>query len=56
VAEAFSAAHPEFRPEAVGTPVTSGAAAAVPVTAGMTLWPHEINANGMFIAAWKRTG
>ncbi len=20
-----------------------------------TLWPHELNANGMFIAAWKRT-
>ena len=23
-------------------------------SAPQTLWPHELNANGMFIAAWKR--
>ncbi len=43
VASAFSTAHPEFKPvpvlDSVGT---------------TTLWPHELNANGMFIAAWQR--
>jgi 16S rRNA (cytosine967-C5)-methyltransferase len=38
VAEAFSAAHPEFEP-------------AVPPH---VLWPHELNANGMFIASWRK--
>jgi 16S rRNA (cytosine967-C5)-methyltransferase len=37
VADAFTAAHPEF--EAVSA---------------QTLWPHELNANGMFIAIWKK--
>jgi 16S rRNA (cytosine967-C5)-methyltransferase len=43
VADAFSAAHPEVEP--------------VPLLGGelrLTLWPQELNANGMFIAAWKR--
>jgi 16S rRNA (cytosine967-C5)-methyltransferase len=39
VADAFTAAHPEF---AVDQP-------------GRILWPHELNANGMFIAIWKKT-
>lgn len=47
VAEAFSAAHPELEP----APVFGGAG-----PASATLWPHELNANGMFIAAWKRNG
>lgn len=43
VAEAFSAAHPELDPHAIlgGGPQ-------------LILWPHELNANGMFIAAWRR--
>lgn len=43
VADAFTAAHPELTPDPVlgrGPQVT--------------LWPHELNANGMFIAAWKK--
>jgi len=43
VATAFSAAHPELEPQ----PVLGG-------PPQLFLWPHEINANGMFIAAWKR--
>ena len=43
VADAFTALHPELAPD----PLPSG-------SAQVTLWPHEINANGMFIAAWKR--
>ena len=42
VCDAFSAAHPELEP--------------IPVlgkSPQLTLWPHELNANGMFIAAWK---
>jgi 16S rRNA (cytosine967-C5)-methyltransferase len=43
VADAFSAAHPELEP----LPLFSDGPR-------ITLWPHEINANGMFIAAWKK--
>lgn len=42
VVDAFTAAHPEFE--------RSPLFGAEPQ---ITLWPHEINANGMFIAAWK---
>ncbi len=37
VADAFTAAHPEFEP-----------------VAAQTLWPQDLNANGMFIATWRR--
>ena len=43
VADAFAAAHPELEP----LPLFG----AEPRT---TLWPHELNANGMFLAAWRR--
>ena len=43
VAESFSAAHPELEP----LPILGG-------KAQVTLWPQEINANGMFIAAWRK--
>jgi 16S rRNA (cytosine967-C5)-methyltransferase len=43
VADAFTAAHPEFAP----LPLPGGAPQ-------VTLWPHELNANGMFVAAWQR--
>lgn len=43
VAAAFGAAHPELEPSAVlGAP------------SSVFLWPHELNANGMFLAAWTR--
>jgi 16S rRNA (cytosine967-C5)-methyltransferase len=54
VAAAFSAAHPELHPEPVGTPVVAGSAPTAAANSGLTLWPHELEANGMFIAAWKR--
>ncbi len=43
IASAFTAAHPELTPEPV-----------LGRTPQLTLWPHELNANGMFIAAWKK--
>ena len=44
VADAFTTAHPELKPLPVfGSPST-------------VLWPHELNANGMFIAAWQKVG
>ena len=43
VADAFTAAHPELEPVRV-----------LGKTPQLTLWPHELNANGMFIAAWKK--
>ena len=33
------------------SPLTSGIS---PLTSGIFLWPQDLNANGMFIAAWKR--
>ena len=49
VADAFATAHPELEPDAL--PI-SPAGAADP--SRIFLWPHEINANGMFVAAWKK--
>jgi len=43
VAGAFSAAHSEFEP----LPVLGQ-------TPQLTIWPQDVNANGMFIAIWKR--
>ncbi len=46
VADAFTAAHPEFKP----LPLFDSASPQA------MLWPQELNANGMFIAAWKKEG
>jgi 16S rRNA (cytosine967-C5)-methyltransferase len=43
VADAFTVAHPEFEP----TPVLGS-------PSSVTLWPQTLNANGMFIAAWRK--
>lgn len=48
IAEAFTAAHPYFEP----TPVFPSSVVSPP--SSVFLSPHELNANGMFIAAWKR--
>jgi 16S rRNA (cytosine967-C5)-methyltransferase len=46
LASAFGAAHPELEP----TPLFG-----VPDgPASLTLWPQELEANGMFLAAWRR--
>lgn len=46
IADAFGAAHPELEPlPLAGLNVPDATA---------FLWPHELNANGMFVAAWKR--
>ncbi len=46
VADAFIAAHPEFEPVSLSA-LSSQLSA-------LFLWPHELNANGMFIATWRR--
>ncbi|MDQ5980177.1 MAG: rRNA (cytosine967-C5)-methyltransferase [Verrucomicrobiota bacterium] len=46
IADAFTAAHPEFEP------VSPDPKSQTP--SPVTLWPHDLNANGMFIAAWRR--
>ena len=51
VADAFTAAHPDFKPTAVAGVADRGPGSASPTT---FLWPQEINANGMFIAAWRK--
>ncbi|MDD2763608.1 MAG: RsmB/NOP family class I SAM-dependent RNA methyltransferase [Opitutaceae bacterium] len=55
VAGAFTAAHPEFAPAAV-FPVAGVADPGLGSTGpgAEYLWPHVLNANGMFIALWKR--
>ena len=60
VADGFAAAHPEFKPAAVFPRVPSESLEAsreaqIPglrTPTSVTLWPNEIHANGMFIAAW----
>ena len=62
VADAFSAAHPELEPHALfeSHPPARESADTIRDTAVQTanaqllLWPHELNANGMFIAGWRR--
>jgi 16S rRNA (cytosine967-C5)-methyltransferase len=59
VADAFSAAHPELEPHPLfhSKPESESATSPAPgasVNSRLLLWPHELNANGMFIAAWRR--
>jgi 16S rRNA (cytosine967-C5)-methyltransferase len=42
IANSFTAAHPELEPRPV-----------LGKTPQLALWPHDYNANGMFIAAWQ---
>lgn len=49
VADAFSAAHPELAPLPLAI-----APAGSPDPSRVMLWPHELNANGMFVAGWKK--
>ena len=46
VADAFTAAHPELEP----TPLSSLNSH----LSSLVLWPQDLNANGMFIAAWRQ--
>ena len=46
VADAFATAHPELEPLALSSLGTDHSS--------LFLWPHELNANGMFLAAWTR--
>lgn len=48
VADAFSSTHPEFEQAALFGGDAPGPKGAV------LLWPQDINANGMFIAAWRK--
>jgi 16S rRNA (cytosine967-C5)-methyltransferase len=62
VADAFTAAHPElephplFHPQLAEVPAELSHSSAAPTAANsrLLLWPHELNANGMYIAAWRR--
>lgn len=49
IAEAFTAAHPDFEP----APVFPGSQLST-LSSQLFLHPHELNANGMFLAAWKK--
>ncbi|HYP16217.1 MAG TPA: RsmB/NOP family class I SAM-dependent RNA methyltransferase [Opitutus sp.] len=62
IASAFSAEHAEFEPlpllAVAGEPVSvasnpAGSQASAP-SSQLFLWPQELNANGMFIAAWRK--
>jgi 16S rRNA (cytosine967-C5)-methyltransferase len=48
IADAFTTAHPEFEP----SPVIGSQPSAL--NPQLFLWPHDLNANGMFIAAWRK--
>lgn len=47
IVTAFSAAHPELTPAPITLPGREPAGS-------IFIWPQEVNANGMFIAAWTR--
>lgn len=47
VVRAFSAHHPELEPMPLLEQTT-------PAADGLFLWPHELDANGMFLAAWRK--
>ncbi len=51
VAEAFTAAHPEFVPAVPEKPPLGQIENNL-----LWLWPHDVRANGMFVAAWRRSG
>jgi 16S rRNA (cytosine967-C5)-methyltransferase len=61
VASAFTAAHPELEPLPLFNSSRSAIVDAQPgnlsqlssLNSRLLIWPHELNANGMFIAAWK---
>ena len=68
VADAFTAAHPELEPVPVFLPQNGDEWRAISADksrpqssaerhghpSSVTLWPHELNANGMFIAVWQK--
>jgi 16S rRNA (cytosine967-C5)-methyltransferase len=54
IASSFSASHPEFEPEARPLPGAPNAQAAGTQTASFFLWPQNLDANGMFVAVWRR--
>jgi 16S rRNA (cytosine967-C5)-methyltransferase len=67
IADAFTAAHPELEPVPVFPNAPSTAPSSAPTSASaftlhsspftlpsVFLWPHQLDANGMFIATWKK--
>jgi 16S rRNA (cytosine967-C5)-methyltransferase len=55
VADAFTAAHPELEPLPLShLSVAADAGSASSNPARIFLWPQKINANGMFIASWRK--
>ena len=57
VVRAFQEAQPEFVPMPV-PPFTAAESKsrAHPSAATLTIWPHELGGNGMFVAAWRKRG
>lgn len=54
---AFHEAQPEFVPMPVPLfTVTESKSRAQPSAATLTIWPHELGGNGMFVAAWRKCG
>jgi 16S rRNA (cytosine967-C5)-methyltransferase len=54
VAEAFSAAHPQFQSLPVAPPKGEASAEGA-LQPGRLLWPQEFHSNGMYVAAWQKT-
>ncbi|MBL9215548.1 MAG: RsmB/NOP family class I SAM-dependent RNA methyltransferase [Opitutaceae bacterium] len=55
VAAALASSHPELEPAPVILPPGGAApASGLPPPVAATLWPQDLDANGMFIATWRR--
>jgi 16S rRNA (cytosine967-C5)-methyltransferase len=53
VAEAFTGSHLEFEPLALSLPQSQKSLNRL-TSAAMTIWPQDLDGNGMFIAGWHR--
>ena len=52
VVDHFNATHPDFEP--LVFPEIKGSRSPLPSAAAKTIWPQDLNGNGMFIAGWRR--
>jgi 16S rRNA (cytosine967-C5)-methyltransferase len=52
VAEAFNAGQPDFEP--LTFPEIKFNGRVVPGAASFTIWPPDLDGNGMFVAGWRR--
>jgi 16S rRNA (cytosine967-C5)-methyltransferase len=56
VADGFLAGHVEFEAFPLSLPLDAGSRTIQSPSPALTIWPHELGGNGMFVAGWRRRG